>query len=197
MTRFRYLDSVHPIQELSGSLSYILCVTIYISLRDIPNYTIRQVIVYHYCFLFSKAYRNRYQVIEIGPGVPGSISRVVDLEVLGPGSWVPGPESQVLGPHFRLQFQTALQAAWIKVTLCALHNFSGYTWYNISLLSTKRHFYNFSNSPLLTFSFTSYLKKFLMIAMFLLSINFDEQVHDLEITRVIRLREKQSQSLRD
>ena len=133
MTRFRYLDSVHPIQELSGSLSYILCVTIYISLRDNPNYTIRQVIVYHYSFLFSKAYRNRYQVIEIGPGVAGSISRVVHLEVLGPGYWVPVPESQVLGPHFRLPFQTALQAVWIKVTLCALHNFSGYTWYNISL----------------------------------------------------------------
>ena len=72
----------------SGSLRYNLCFTIYISLPDNPKYTLREVIVYHYRFLSSKAYQNRYQVVRIGPEVPGSISWVVDLEVLGPGSWV-------------------------------------------------------------------------------------------------------------
>ena len=73
--------------------------------------------VYHYCFLSSRAYQNRYQVLGITPRVPGFISWVVDLEALGPGSWIRGPEvllSLVLGPgswglgfrilgaHFRL-----------------------------------------------------------------------------------------------
>ena len=34
MKCFRYLDRMHPLYELSGSLSYILCFTIYISLRE-------------------------------------------------------------------------------------------------------------------------------------------------------------------
>ena len=88
MKHFIYLDRMYPLQEHSGSLSYILCFTIYISLHDNPKYTLRKVIVYHYRLLSSKVYQNRYQVIGIGPGVPGSICWVVDLEVLGPGSWV-------------------------------------------------------------------------------------------------------------
>ena len=54
MKHFRYLDRMHLLYELSGSLSYILCFTIYIYLRDNPKYTLREVIVYHYRFLSSK-----------------------------------------------------------------------------------------------------------------------------------------------
>ena len=97
MKRFRYLDRMHPLQELSGSLSYVLCFTIYISLHDNPKYTLRKVNVYQYYFLSSKAYQNRHYVIGIGPGVPGSISWVVNLAVLGPGSWVPGFSELSLG----------------------------------------------------------------------------------------------------
>ena len=126
MKRFSYLDRTHLLQELSGSLSQILCFTICISLytqRDLrilrTNKEIRTMgsYVYHYCFLSSRAYQNRYQVLGITPRVPGFISWVVDLEALGPGSWIRGPEvllSLVLGPgswglgfrilgaHFRL-----------------------------------------------------------------------------------------------
>ena len=92
MNSFRYLDRMHP-QELSGSLSYIF--TIQIPLRHNPKYTLRDVIIYHYLFLFSKAYQNRYLVIGIGPGIPGSKSWFVDLEVFGPGSRILGLGSRV------------------------------------------------------------------------------------------------------
>ena len=79
-----------------------------------------------YRFLSSRAYQNIYQVLGINPGATGSISWVVNIEVLGPrswgpeswspGSWIPSygfrvldPGSRflghgfwVLGPHFRL-----------------------------------------------------------------------------------------------
>ena len=67
-----------------------------ISLRDNPKYTLQKVILYHYRFLSSKAYQNRCHVIRIGPGVPGSVSWVMDLEVLGPRSRVTGPRSRFL-----------------------------------------------------------------------------------------------------
>ena len=51
---------MHPLYELSGSLSYILCFTIYISLRDNPKNTLREVIVYHYRLLSWKTNQNRY-----------------------------------------------------------------------------------------------------------------------------------------
>ena len=51
---------MYPLYEFSGSLSYIFCFTIYITLRDNPNYTLREVIVYYYRFLSSKAYQSRY-----------------------------------------------------------------------------------------------------------------------------------------
>ena len=51
---------MQPLYELSGSFNYIFCFAIYISLRDNPKYTLREVIVYHYRFLSSKAYQNRY-----------------------------------------------------------------------------------------------------------------------------------------
>ena len=75
--------------------SLILRFTIYISLRHIPKYTLRKVIISHYRFLSSKAYQKRYYVIEIGPGVPGSVRWIVDLKawVQGHGSWIPGPGS--------------------------------------------------------------------------------------------------------
>ena len=38
MKGFRYLDRIYFWYELSGSLSYILCFTIYISLCDNPNH---------------------------------------------------------------------------------------------------------------------------------------------------------------
>ena len=79
---------MHPSYEFSGSLNYNLCFIIYISLHDNPKCTLWEVIVYHYRFLSSKVYRNRYYLIGIGPGVPGSISWAVDIEILGPGSWV-------------------------------------------------------------------------------------------------------------
>ena len=60
MKGFRCLDRVHPLQELSRSLSYISCFTSYASLRDNPKYTQWEVFVYHYRFLSSKAYQNRY-----------------------------------------------------------------------------------------------------------------------------------------
>ena len=60
MKRFRHVDRMHPLYELSGSLSYISCFTIYIFLRDNPKYKLRQIIVYDYRFLSSKAYQNRY-----------------------------------------------------------------------------------------------------------------------------------------
>ena len=60
MKRFRYIDRMHTLYELPDSLSYILCFTIYITLLDNPKYTLREVIVYHYRFLSSKAYQNRY-----------------------------------------------------------------------------------------------------------------------------------------
>ena len=56
MKRFRYLDRMHLFLEVSGSLSYILCFTIYICLHDSPKYTLRKNIVYHYRFLSAKAY---------------------------------------------------------------------------------------------------------------------------------------------
>ena len=70
-----------------------------------PKYTLREVIVYHYRFLSSKAYQNTYQVIRIGPVVPGSISWFVDVEVLDPGSQILGTGFWVPGPHFRLCLQ--------------------------------------------------------------------------------------------
>ena len=51
---------MYPLYELSGSISYTLCFTIYISLRHNPKYTLQEVIVYHYRFLSSKAYQNKY-----------------------------------------------------------------------------------------------------------------------------------------
>ena len=55
--------------------------------------------VYHYCFLSSRAYQNRYQVLGITPRVPGFISWVVDLEALGPGSWILDLGSWIRGPE--------------------------------------------------------------------------------------------------
>ena len=69
-------------------------------LRHDPKYTLWEVIAYHYRFLSSRAYQNRYMVLGITLGVPAFISWVVDLEVLGLGSW--GAGSRVPGPFFRL-----------------------------------------------------------------------------------------------
>ena len=92
LKRFRYLNRMHPLQELCGSLRYVLCFTIYISLRHNLKYTLQEVVAYYYRFLSSKAYQNRYQVIGIGPG----------SHVLYPGwwllnVWVQGTRSWVLG----------------------------------------------------------------------------------------------------
>ena len=90
MKYFSYLDRMHLFQELPGSLSYISCFTICIPLRHNRKYTLWEVILYHYCFLCSIAYQNRYRVLRITTEVPGFISWVVDLEVLGLESWGPG-----------------------------------------------------------------------------------------------------------
>ena len=84
---------MNPSQDLSGSLSYISCFIIYIYLRDNPKYTLREVVVYHYRFLSSKAYQNRYQTMKINPGGSRSISWFVDIEVLGLGSRILRPGS--------------------------------------------------------------------------------------------------------
>ena len=82
--------------------SLILRCTIYISLRHIPKYTLRKVIISHYRFLSSKAYQKRYYVIEIGPGVPGSVRWIVDLKSLSPRSRILDPGSWFWVLHFRL-----------------------------------------------------------------------------------------------
>ena len=82
--------------------SLILRCTIYISLRHIPKYTLRKVIISHYRFLSSKAYQKRYYVIEIGPGVPGSVRWIVDLKGLSPRSRILDPGSRFWVLHFRL-----------------------------------------------------------------------------------------------
>ena len=82
--------------------SLILRFTIYISLRHIPKYTLRKVIISHYHFLSSKAYQKRYYVIEIGPGVPGSVRWIVDLKGLSPRSRILDPGSWFWVLHFRL-----------------------------------------------------------------------------------------------
>ena len=122
MKRFRYLDKMHPLQELSGSFSYILCFTILISLYH--NISLWEVIFYQYRFLSTKVYQNKRktelvqgsQVLHPGwrilefwvqrPGswvlCPGSWVLCLGSRVSGPGSWFPGPGSWVLDPHFRL-----------------------------------------------------------------------------------------------
>ena len=100
MKRFKHLDKMRPLYELSCSLSQILFH--YLHLRGNPKYMLQEVIVYHYRFLSSKAYQNKNQVIGTGPGVHSSISWVVDLEVFGPGSRILGSGSRVLDPESRV-----------------------------------------------------------------------------------------------
>ena len=111
-------------QNLSGSLTYISCFTIYISLHDNPKYTLREVVVYHYRFLFSKAYQNRYQTMAINPGGSRSISWFVDIEVLGLGSRIlrPGSSFQTMSKNSRKERKN-LCLTKPKLSIASLHFF--------------------------------------------------------------------------
>ena len=130
MKRFRYLNRMHPLQELCGSLRYVLCFTIYISLRHNLRYTLQEVVVYYHRFLSSKAYQNRYQVIGIGPGVPCFISWMVALERLG-------PRYQILGFGYRV----LVPGPWLLLTLIFTVIFFCAGFFKI-ILSVGRHCYN-------------------------------------------------------
>ena len=103
------------VSDLFGSLSYILCFTIYISLFDNSKYTLWEVFVYCHRFLISKAYikiRFRRTI-----SVQGSQVLSAGLWMLKFGSRILNPGSWVLGP--RCPFQTMLcnSAATLLVQL--------------------------------------------------------------------------------
>ena len=135
-------------QDLSGSLSYISCFTIYISLHDNPKYTLREVVVYHYRFLSSKAYQNRYQTMAINPGGSRSISWFVDIEVLGLGSRIlrPGSSFQTM-PKNSGKERKSLCLTKPKLSISSLHLLSNAVasiYYVLTLLQTILHLFWFS-----------------------------------------------------
>ena len=108
MKHFRYLNRIHPFYKLSGSLSYILCFTNYIFLRDNPKYTLTGSFRLSLPFsLLKSILSNR----NWSRGPRFLIHRLLIWKLwvlglsfwaLGPRSWVTCPGSQVLRPHFRL-----------------------------------------------------------------------------------------------
>ena len=104
---------MHPLEQLSGSLSYFLCFTIYISLRHNHKCTLPEVIGYHYRFLSSKALvlgtRNR--------------SRGLRFYIMGCGPCVPGPDPGSLV----LILDYALKTRAILDTITTFKNIEGTT----------------------------------------------------------------------